>query len=155
MLLENVRALVMAGLGRRSQDDGHGRCSCARGCWEACCAPSCCAHSWAVQAQHLLHLYPQSACPHWALKRGTLSHAQVGQEGLMRSRARRWARVMDEATWPEVLRRYLLVSRAALPRPDQAAAPDQAPEAAALLDDDAASVRFAGLLAERPFYECA
>ena len=33
---------------------------------------------------------------------------QVGQEGYMRSRARRSARVVDDATRTEVLRRFLL-----------------------------------------------
>ena len=76
----------------------------------------------------------------------------------MRSRARRWARCCDEATWPEVLRRYLLASRASLPRPPTAhaggaAADGDAPEeAASSLDDDAAAVRTAELLTEQPFY---
>jgi hypothetical protein len=83
----------------------------------------------------------------------------------MRSHARRWARCCDEATWPEVLRRYLLASRANLPRPlppalaldaacegdggdgGGAAAPDQAP-----LDDDGAAVLAAEQLDAKPFY---
>lgn len=36
---------------------------------------------------------------------------QVTQSGSTRSRARRWARVVDSATWPEILKRYLLSSR--------------------------------------------
>lgn len=68
----------------------------------------------------------------------------------MRSRARRWARVVDEATWPEVLRRYLLATRATLPQPsavDLSADP-------ALLDDDVIAVCAAELLAGRPYYRC-
>jgi hypothetical protein len=43
-----------------------------------------------------------------------------------RSRAKRWARVLDSSTWPEVLRRYLLASRAALAFPEAAAAEELA-----------------------------
>lgn len=73
---------------------------------------------------------------------------QVGQDGLMRSRARRWARCVDEATWPEVLRRYLLASRATLPQPSAA---DLSADSA-LADDDVAAVCAAEFLADRPFY---
>ena len=41
----------------------------------------------------------------WVLLEGQICAfciTRVGQEGAMRSRARRWARCCDEATWPEV-----------------------------------------------------
>lgn len=41
-------------------------------------------------------------------------NVQVSQTGSVRSRARRWARVIDSYTWPEILKRYLLTSRRAL-----------------------------------------
>ncbi len=76
---------------------------------------------------------------------------QVGQDGLMRSRARRWARVVDEATWPEVLRRYLLATRATLPQPSA----DDLSADPATLDDDVIAVCAAELLAGRPYHRCA
>ena len=51
------------------------------------------------------------------------------------------------------MRRYLLASRAALPRPPGLAAGEgDAAADSALLDDDSAAVRAAELLAEQPFY---
>ncbi|BDA50716.1 probable tyrosine-protein kinase BAZ1B at N-terminal half [Coccomyxa sp. Obi] len=76
---------------------------------------------------------------------------KVGQDGLMRSRARRWARVVDEATWPEVLRRYLLATRATLPQPSA----DDLSADPASLDDDVIAVCAAELLAERPYHRLA
>lgn len=76
-----------------------------------------------------------------------VTNLQVGQEGYMRSRARRWARVVDDATWPEVLRRYLLATRAMLPQPS---AQDLASDVSCI-DDDAAAVMAASILSERSF----
>lgn len=65
----------------------------------------------------------------------------------MRSRARRWARVVDDATWPEVLRRYLLATRAMLPQPSlQELASD-----VSCIEDDAAAVMAASMLSEQSF----
>ena len=69
----------------------------------------------------------------------------------MRSRARRWARVVDEATWPEVLRRYLLATRATLPQPSA----DDLSADPASLDDDVIAVCAAELLAGQPYHRCA
>ncbi len=69
----------------------------------------------------------------------------------MRSRARRWARVVDDATWPEVLRRYLLATRAMLPQPS----PQELTSDVSCIDDDAAAVMAAMLLTERSFLRCA
>ena len=75
---------------------------------------------------------------------------QVGQDGLMRSRARRWARVVDEATWPEILRRYLLATRATMPHPDA----DHLAADSALMDDDTTAVKVAHLLETQPYHRC-
>ena len=75
---------------------------------------------------------------------------QVGQEGYMRSRARRWARVVDDATWPEVLRRYLLATRAMLPQPSEA----ELARDVSCIDDDEAAVMAASLLAQQSFLRC-
>ena len=75
---------------------------------------------------------------------------QVGQEGYMRSRARRWARVVDDATWPEVLRRYLLATRAMLPQPSEAETAGDVSN----IDDDATAVLAASLLSEQSFLRC-
>jgi hypothetical protein len=69
----------------------------------------------------------------------------------MRSRARRWARVVDEATWPEILRRYLLATRAMMP---QLEAADLAADSATL-DDDATAIKAAQLLETQPYHRCA
>ena len=80
----------------------------------------------------------------------TPKRLQVGQEGYMRSRARRWARVVDDATWPEVLRRYLLATRAMLPQPPlQELAGD-----VSCTNDDAAAVMAASMLSEQSFLRC-
>ena len=76
-----------------------------------------------------------------------MSSEQVGQEGYMRSRARRWARVVDDATWPEVLRRYLLATRAMLPQPSEA----ELARDVSCIDDEEAAVMAASLLAQQSF----
>ena len=76
-----------------------------------------------------------------------MSSEQVGQEGYMRSRARRWARVVDDAPWPEVLRRYLLATRAMLPQPSEA----ELARDVSCIDDDEAAVMAASLLAQQSF----
>ena len=67
----------------------------------------------------------------------------------MRSRARRWARVVDEATWPEILRRYILATRATMQQPSAA---DISGDVSAL-DDDSAAIRAAGQLGLQPFHK--
>jgi hypothetical protein len=58
--------------------------------------------------------------------------------------------VVDEATWQEILRRYLLGTRAMLPLPDAA----ELAAGAAHLDDDGAAVKAAQLLEAQPFHRC-
>ncbi|KAK9860443.1 hypothetical protein WJX84_001872 [Apatococcus fuscideae] len=75
----------------------------------------------------------------------------VGTESSGRSRWKRWARVLDETTWPEVLRRYLLSSRAArmlgrMEIPIQSAK-------AACLEDDMAAVWGAHTLITTPYHK--
>ena len=73
---------------------------------------------------------------------------QVKLGGPGRSRAKRGCRLVDEATWPEVLRRYLLASRTYWPLPEgQDATPP------ALLDDHAVAVAASQALADTPFYK--
>jgi hypothetical protein len=43
-----------------------------------------------------------------------------------RSRAKRWARILDTVTWPSILRRYLLATRANLPISDADVVSDDA-----------------------------
>ena len=80
------------------------------------------------------------------------SVVQIGMEGVVRSRAKRWARVIDDATWPEVLRRYLLASRAGLPVPEGLDALADDPPTAHL-SDDAACIVAAKQLAEQPYHK--
>lgn len=75
----------------------------------------------------------------------------MGMEGVVKSRAKRWARVIDEATWPEILRRYLLASRTGLPVPHNLHQFDAQTEAAGL-DDHTACIVGAKLLSEIPFH---
>ena len=105
-------------------------------------------------AMRTMHLAVQPRivhCAHVLFRMTCCLHLQVGQEGYMRSRARRWARVVDDATWPEVLRRYLLATRAMLPQPS----PQELAGDVSCIDDDAAAVMAATLLAERSFLRCA
>ena len=75
----------------------------------------------------------------------------MGMEGVVKSRAKRWARVIDEATWPEILRRYLLASRTGLPVPPDLHRFDAQTETGAL-DDHTACIVGAKLLSEMPFH---
>ena len=71
--------------------------------------------------------------------------------GPARARVRVWGRVLarnEAGTWPEVLRRYVAVSRAGVPF-DPASAAATHP---ALLSDDAAALHAATLMAIRPWY---
>lgn len=80
---------------------------------------------------------------------------QVNEEGPGKSRARRWARVFHKSTctWPEILRRYLLATRAKTGIPQaQLATPDPH---LSLLPDHVAAVKGALQLAATPWYRCA
>ena len=76
----------------------------------------------------------------------------MAMEGVVRSRAKRWGRVIDEATWPEILRRYLLASRAGLPVPEELG-DDSAEPDSAHMDDNTACIVGAKLLTDRPYYK--
>lgn len=79
-------------------------------------------------------------------------HTQVSEDGPLKSRAKRWARVVDKNsfTWPEVLRRYLLATRAKQGVPQaQLLQPDAD---LSLLPDHVAAVKGALELAETPWY---
>lgn len=70
------------------------------------------------------------------------------RDAVKRSRAKRWGRVLDSHTWPEVLRRYLLATRAGLPMSDeQLAAADVAD-----LGADAVAVHAALQLGRQPWW---
>lgn len=80
---------------------------------------------------------------------------QVNEEGPGKSRARRWARVFHKSTctWPEILRRYLLATRAKTGIPQaQLTTPDPH---LSLLPDHVAAVKGALQLAAKPWYRCA
>lgn len=57
-------------------------------------------------------------CGHVACSRASVCAA------VKRSRAKRWARILDTHTWPNILRRYLLATRADLPITEQDVATD-------------------------------
>lgn len=76
---------------------------------------------------------------------------QMGMEGVVKSRAKRWGRVIDETTWPEVLRRYLLASRAGLAVPPHLAEVHADTEAADM-DDNLACIVGAQLLSQMPYH---
>ena len=81
-----------------------------------------------------------------------VSGVQVGEEGSAKSRARRWARVVNNNsfTWPEILRRYLLATRAKSGIPQ---AQLQLPDAGlSLLPDNVAAVKGALELGHKPWY---
>ncbi|CAD7702456.1 unnamed protein product [Ostreobium quekettii] len=96
--------------------------------------------AWPLDGDSLAELY-------MALLRCVLLD-QVGQTGMARSRARRWARVVDHATWPEVLRRYLLASREA----QGVAKVDVRDTAVEFMDDHQIAQRAAEDLGSSPFY---
>ncbi|KAK9821961.1 hypothetical protein WJX81_005263 [Elliptochloris bilobata] len=103
------------------------------------------AAAWPLDSPTLPELYQ-------ALLRCVLIE-QAGQEGAIRARARRWTRMLGDATWPEVLRRYLLFTRqggrgAAA---EAAAAADGTPPGR--LDDRAAALVAAHALAEQPHWQ--
>ena len=79
---------------------------------------------------------------------------QINEEGPAKSRARRWARVLEKNSysWPEVLRRYLLATRAktGIPQP-QLLQPDTH---LSLLPDNVAAVKGALELANKPWWRC-
>ena len=75
----------------------------------------------------------------------------MGMEGVVKSRAKRWARVIDESTWPEILRRYLLASRTGLAVPEGMAELDNQADTG-LMDDHYACILGAKLLAEMPYH---
>ena len=72
------------------------------------------------------------------------------QHGISTAKARKWARVTTASTWPEVLRRYLLASRAAHPIADEVLTRSDA-EVPYLRDHEVA-VRAALVLAEDAWY---
>jgi len=76
----------------------------------------------------------------------------VSEEGPGKSRARRWARVVhkNSFTWPEILRRYLLATRAKTGIPQ--AQLMQGDTALSLLPDNVAAVKGALELANKPWY---
>ena len=76
----------------------------------------------------------------------------MGMEGVVRSRAKRWSRVIDERTWPEILRRYLLASRAGLPVPEGMASTTLQSIDTAALDDNAACITAAKLMETHPYH---
>ena len=69
----------------------------------------------------------------------------------MKSRAKRWGRVIDDATWPEILRRYLLASRAGLPVPEDLDVMDVNLDTASI-DDHTACIVAAKLMSELPYH---
>lgn len=75
----------------------------------------------------------------------------MGMEGVVRSRARRWARVIDDSTWPEILRRYLLASRTGLAVPADLQKYDSHTETGGM-DDHFACIVGAKLLSEMPYH---
>ena len=77
---------------------------------------------------------------------------QINEEGPAKSRARRWARVLDKNSysWPEVLRRYLLATRAKAGIPQ--AHLMQADTHLSLLPDNVAAVKGALELANKPWW---
>ncbi len=76
----------------------------------------------------------------------------MSEEGPGKSRARRWARVVhkNSFTWPEILRRYLLATRAKTGIPQAHLV--QADTALSLLPDNVAAVKGALELANKPWY---
>lgn len=76
---------------------------------------------------------------------------QMGMEGVVKSRAKRWGRVIDEYTWSEILRRYLLASRAGLAVPDNLDQVDNQTDTGGM-DDNLACIVGAKLLAEMPYH---
>ena len=77
---------------------------------------------------------------------------QMSMEGVVKSRAKRWANCLDEYTWPEVLRRYLLASRVGMTLPESLRNAEASVDTAAL-DDNSACILGAKLLAKMPFYK--
>ena len=76
----------------------------------------------------------------------------MSEEGPGKSRARRWARVVNKNsfTWPEILRRYLLATRAKTGIPQaQLLQPDSE---LGLLPDSVAAVKGALEVANKPWY---
>jgi hypothetical protein len=65
-----------------------------------------------------------------------------------RSRAKRWGRALDRHTWPEVLRRYLLATRAGLPMCDEHLAAADVVD----LSADAVAVHAALQLGRQPWW---
>ena len=79
----------------------------------------------------------------------------MNEEGPGKSRSRRWARVFHKSTctWPEILRRYLLATRAKTGIPQaQLTTPDPH---LSLLPDHVAAVKGALQLAAKPWYRWA
>ena len=74
----------------------------------------------------------------------------MGMEGVVKSRAKRWANCLDEFTWPEILRRYLLASRVGLTLPETLRDADETVDPS-LLDDNSACILGAKLLAKLPY----
>jgi hypothetical protein len=72
----------------------------------------------------------------------------VGACAVKRSRAKRWGRTLDQQTWPEVLRRYLLASRAGLPMSDEDLQGAELTE----LSPDAIAVQAALQLGRQPWW---
>ena len=81
---------------------------------------------------------------------GPALQAAEQQHGISTAKARKWARVTTASTWPEVLRRYLLASRAAHPIADEVLTRSDA-EVPYLRDHEVA-VRAALVLAEDAWY---
>ena len=73
----------------------------------------------------------------------------MSMEGVVKSRAKRWANCLDEFTWPEILRRYLLASRVGMTLQEQLHTADETVDTSTL-DDDSACMLGARLLAKLP-----
>lgn len=76
---------------------------------------------------------------------------QMAMEGVVRSRAKRWGRIIDESTWPEILRRYLFASRAGLPVPENLNDVREDVDTTNM-DDHTACIVGAKLMSEMPFH---
>ena len=74
---------------------------------------------------------------------------QISMEGVVKSRAKRWANCLDEFTWPEILRRYLLASRVGMTLQEHLHTADETVDTSTL-DDDSACMLGARLLARLP-----
>lgn len=68
---------------------------------------------------------------------------------MFQCRSRRWARLFDETTWPEVLRRYLVATRA---HRVALVSLESAPQEIAVMDNDSVAL-LAGVLLGRQHFQ--